>query len=188
MTRISPWITLIALLPLVAVSGCGKSNVREEALLPAAPEVAPTATAAPRSEKPPAGTGAEATVAMSPASSAAPKPTPGPALRRIHFDFDQAALRPDARDILAANAEQLRAVPAARVRIEGHCDERGTEEYNLALSERRAMNAFQYLVDLGLDPERFEVVSYGKEAPLESGHTEAAWAQNRRAELVELRN
>lgn len=107
-------------------------------------------------------------------------------LRRIQFDFDQDALTPAAREILAGNAKYLRAHPATRIRIEGHCDERGTTEYNLGLGERRAKTAFQYLMDLGIDPNRMTVVSYGEEVPADPGHNEEAWAKNRRAEFVEI--
>jgi peptidoglycan-associated lipoprotein len=112
-----------------------------------------------------------------------------PGLERIHFDFDQSVLTTEARDTLAQNAEYLtrRERIGIRVRIEGHCDERGTTEYNLALGERRAKSAFQYLMDLGVDPNRMSVVSYGEETPLDDSHNEAAWTMNRRAEFVELR-
>ncbi|MHB8765325.1 MAG: peptidoglycan-associated lipoprotein Pal, partial [Deferrisomatales bacterium] len=119
------------------------------------------------------------------AAAAAPRPAEGE-LRRIHFGFDQYSLGTEARQTLAANAEYLKARPAARVRIEGHCDERGTVQYNLALGERRARAALQYLVDLGIAPARLEMISYGKELPLDPGHNEQAWAKNRRAEFVEL--
>jgi peptidoglycan-associated lipoprotein len=107
-------------------------------------------------------------------------------LNRIHFDFDQSALTAEAKATLEKNAKFLTANPGLRVRIEGHCDERGTTEYNIALGERRAKAAFQYLVDLGVDPNRMGVMSYGKEVPLDPGHNEAAWAKNRRAEFVKF--
>ncbi|MBI5016106.1 MAG: peptidoglycan-associated lipoprotein Pal [Deltaproteobacteria bacterium] len=107
-------------------------------------------------------------------------------MHRIHFDFDQATLTPAAREILGKNANYLRDHVSTRIRIEGHCDERGTTEYNLGLGERRAKTAFQYLMDLGIDPNRMTVVSYGEEVPLDPGHNEEAWAQNRRAEFVEI--
>lgn len=107
-------------------------------------------------------------------------------LARVHFDFDKYDLTAAARKTLSANAEFLQANPGVRIRIEGHCDERGTTEYNLALGERRAKSAFQYLMDLGVDPNRMSVVSYGEEQPLDPGQNEAAWALNRRDEFVEL--
>jgi peptidoglycan-associated lipoprotein len=110
----------------------------------------------------------------------------GVGLNRIHFAFDEAALTAESREILTKNAAHLKQAPAVRVRIEGHCDERGTAEYNLALGERRAQSAFRYLVDLGIAPGRMTSVTFGKEAPLDPRHNEEAWAKNRRAEFVEL--
>jgi peptidoglycan-associated lipoprotein len=101
----------------------------------------------------------------------------------IFFDFDKSDIRPDARATLEAKAEVLRAHPEIRIRIEGHCDERGSDEYNLALGMRRALAARDYLVRLGLDPSRFEVVSFGEERPLDPRSNEEAWAKNRRAEF-----
>ncbi|GIW53310.1 MAG: hypothetical protein KatS3mg081_2665 [Gemmatimonadales bacterium] len=101
----------------------------------------------------------------------------------IFYDFDKYNIRPDAQATLNAKAEVLRAHPEIRVRIEGHADERGSDEYNLALGMRRAAAAKEYLVRLGLDPSRFEVVSYGEERPLDPRHNEEAWAKNRRAEF-----
>ena len=85
---------------------------------------------------------------------------------------------------MEANAEVLRRYPNWIVTIEGHCDERGTPEYNLALGERRALATRQYLVELGLDPTRVRTVSYGKEFPFDPGHDDRAWAENRRAHFV----
>lgn len=103
---------------------------------------------------------------------------------RIYFDFDRSELKPLSRETLAEKADVLRAYPEVRVLIEGHADERGTVEYNLALGERRARAAQEYLVDLGIDPARLSTVSYGEERPLVDGHNEAAWSQNRRDEFV----
>ena len=104
-------------------------------------------------------------------------------LQRIHFDFDQFTLSPEARRILGENAEYLKANGNLQVVIEGHCDERGSDEYNLALGESRALAAQNYLVSLGIDAKRLSVISYGEEKPLVSGHDEEAWAQNRRDEF-----
>ena len=111
---------------------------------------------------------------------------PVPGLSRIYFDFDQSAITAEGKTTLERNAKFLMVNPGLRVRVEGHCDERGTTEYNIALGERRAKATFQYLMDLGVDPNRMGVVSYGKEIPLASEHNEAAWAKNRRAEFVKL--
>lgn len=104
----------------------------------------------------------------------------------IYFDFDRSELKPEAREELTRKAEVLRTYPEISVRIEGHCDERGTVEYNLALGERRAEAARQYLIDLGIDPDRMTTVSYGEERPAVEASNEAAWAQNRRDEFIPL--
>lgn len=106
-----------------------------------------------------------------------------PALERIYFSFDRYDLSPEAQAILVNNAEYLKANPEANVRIEGYCDERGSDEYNLALGERRALAAKQYLETLGIDGARLSVISYGEEMPLDPSHNEAAYAMNRRAEF-----
>ena len=102
----------------------------------------------------------------------------------IHFEFDKSRLLPEAKAILRVKAEWLKANPEALAIIEGHCDERGTNEYNLALGDRRAQSAKTYLVDLGIAPERLTCISYGEERPLDPGHNEAAWAKNRRDQFV----
>ncbi len=104
-------------------------------------------------------------------------------LKRIFFDFDKANIRPDMEPVLSANAEWLKKHPSVIILIEGHCDERGTVEYNLALGERRAKAARDYLISLGIDPSRIKIVSYGKSKPLDPGHNESAWAKNRRCEF-----
>jgi len=102
----------------------------------------------------------------------------------IHFAFDRYDIRPDAREILDMHAKWLKAHTEYVVRIEGNCDERGTLEYNLALGQRRANSAMKYLVDLGVDRNRISTISYGKERPLDPGHSEKAWAKNRRDHFV----
>ncbi|HSG94207.1 MAG TPA: peptidoglycan-associated lipoprotein Pal [Afifellaceae bacterium] len=103
---------------------------------------------------------------------------------RVFFDFDKFNLKPEARKTLEKQAAWLKANPAVRITIEGHCDERGTREYNLALGERRANSAKDYLISLGINPGRIKTISYGKERPVALGSNEAAWAQNRRAVSV----
>ena len=105
-------------------------------------------------------------------------------LKPAFFDYDKSDLRPDARDTLAGNATWLRSHPSVVFTIEGHCDERGTAQYNLALGDRRANAAKEYLVSLGIDAGRIKTVSYGKERPFATGHDEASWAKNRRAHFV----
>ncbi len=103
---------------------------------------------------------------------------------RIFFDYDSAELRPDARATLEALATQIRQQPQCHFLIEGHCDERGTREYNLALGEKRASVVASYLAALGVDPTRMQTISYGKERPAVIGSGEEAWAKNRRAVMV----
>ena len=105
-------------------------------------------------------------------------------LKDAFFDYDKADLRDDARTALAANAEWLKKYRSVQFLIEGHCDERGTSEYNLALGDRRANAAKEYLVSLGVDASRVKTVSYGKERPFCSQSTEDCWQQNRRAHFL----
>lgn len=106
-------------------------------------------------------------------------------LETVYFDFDKSELRQDSRNVLSRNAETLlKSKKNAKVKIEGHCDERGSAEYNLALGERRAKSVQQYLMTLGVQPDRLSVISYGKEKPAVQGNDDAAWAKNRRAEFV----
>lgn len=102
----------------------------------------------------------------------------------VFFEFDSASLSVEAQEILRAKAQWLRDNPSARVLIEGHCDERGTNEYNLALGDRRAYSAKAFLTDLGIDDARLSIISYGEEQPIDSRPTEEAWAKNRRAHFV----
>ncbi len=104
---------------------------------------------------------------------------PNPSLKDVYFDFDKSTIRPGDAKILDASAAYLKDNRDQLVLIEGHCDERGTAEYNLALGERRAKAAMNYLVAQGIDASRFTVVSYGKERPVCTEKTEACWARNR---------
>lgn len=132
-----------------------------------------------------------------PADAAAPTPTPtGPTpgsqadfvasivSDTVHFDLDKSDIRPEDMQILQSQAQWLMRYPNKRITIEGHCDERGTREYNLALGERRANAAKNYLASLGIDASRMSTISYGKERPIAMGSDEQAWAQNRRAVTV----
>ncbi len=153
------------------LSGCAKKAV-EQPPTPATPPPAPS------------------TPAPTPTPTPAP-PTPAPApstptvtvsdLQPAFFDYDSDALREDARATLDRNARLLRENASLRATIEGHCDERGTVEYNQALGERRAQAARDYLVRAGIDGSRLSIISYGKERPFVSGSDESAYAQNRRA-------
>jgi peptidoglycan-associated lipoprotein len=105
-------------------------------------------------------------------------------LKDIHFDFDKYDIRREDEIILRENAAFLKKNPKMKIQIEGHCDERGTSNYNLALGERRANMTKRYLVSLGIASDRISTISYGEERPLDPGHNEEAWAKNRRAHIV----
>jgi peptidoglycan-associated lipoprotein len=113
----------------------------------------------------------------------APEPLKSGDFEKAYFDFDKYNIRPDARTALEYNAEVLKRYPEAKILIEGHCDERGTVEYNIALGERRAKAVKDYLVNLGINAARMRTISYGKERPVDLGHNEVAWQKNRRAEF-----
>ena len=107
-------------------------------------------------------------------------------LKDIHFDFDKYDIRPEDAEVLKANAALLMQYPKVKIQAEGHCDERGTNEYNLALGERRANSAKKYLISLGVSSDRISVISYGEEKPVDAGHNEEAWSKNRRGHFVIL--
>jgi len=105
-------------------------------------------------------------------------------LRPLFFLLDASDISPEGQQVLQANAAVLKKYPAMQITIEGHCDERGTAEYNLALGERRAVAVKTYLVSLGVAPDRVRTVSYGKKLTFDPGHTESAWSKNRRGHFV----
>lgn len=107
-------------------------------------------------------------------------------LERVHFDFDKSEISGSAVETLKKNASTIKGNETMRVLVEGHCDDRGTNEYNVALGERRARAALNYLVSLGVARNRLEMKSWGKERPLDKGHDEKAYSENRRAEFVIL--
>jgi len=134
---------------------------------------------------------ARARVTVTPPAVVAPsKPQPGLSelfdqnVRDAFFDFNKSDIRPDAREALTKTAEFLRSYPQIRVTVEGHCDERGSTEYNLGLGERRAQAAKNYLISLGITADRMNTVSWGKERPFCGEHTEECWQSNRRAHFV----
>ena len=159
---------------LILLAGCAKKSK----------ETAPVPTPTP--EPPPT------TAPQTPTPTEAPKPaeTPSsPAVRSedfqpAFFDFDSYVLSDAARGVLDQDAKLLRANSGLKVTIEGHCDERGTVEYNQALGEKRAQAARDYVVAAGVEASRLQIISYGKERPFDPGHDEAAWAKNRRAHFV----
>ena len=108
-------------------------------------------------------------------------------LDAVFFDLDQSELTPPGQAVLQRNADWMRRWGSTRVTVEGHCDERGTNEYNLALGERRSRAVYDYLVNtLGANPNRFTLISFGEERPEDPGHTESAWGKNRRVEFTRL--
>jgi peptidoglycan-associated lipoprotein len=102
---------------------------------------------------------------------------------KIYFDFDKFSIKPEYKNVLKNKADLMKRFPSIRVRIEGNCDERGTQEYNLALGERRAQAAYDYLATLGVNPGQMTTQSFGKENPAVQGSSESAWAKNRRDEF-----
>jgi len=185
-------IALLAALSMAALvaGGCASKEVvkTEE------PAAATVKAETPKPVQPPAVKAEEAPQKQAPEAPMAIKPAESQpvqaaaevsAFETVYFDFDRSDLRQDARNILTKNAEiLLKSKQAQKIKIEGHCDERGSAEYNLALGERRATSALQYLVTLGVQPDRLSIVSYGKEKPAVQGNDEEAWAKNRRAEFV----
>ncbi|MFQ5785111.1 MAG: peptidoglycan-associated lipoprotein Pal [Alphaproteobacteria bacterium] len=167
-------------------------------LLVAACETAPEETASTAGEGGATAAQAESGISTAPATaqpSAEVSPVAGPTPGtqedlvlnvgdRVFFDFDKAVLKPAAQRTLERQATWLKQYSSVTITIEGHCDERGTREYNLALGERRATAAKNFLVALGVNPSRVSTISYGKERPAALGHNEAAWSQNRRAVTV----
>ncbi|MEW5993830.1 MAG: peptidoglycan-associated lipoprotein Pal [Candidatus Zixiibacteriota bacterium] len=169
MKRIASLVVIGVVATALIGASCGK---------PPKPEPQPTVDTTP----PPVDTTPKETIPEP------PPPPPPPKLKEsqfetAYFDFDKYNLRPDARAALDHDYELLKQFPTAIIKIEGHCDERGTIEYNLSLGEKRAKAAMDYLVGLGIAPNRISIISYGKERPVDPGHNEEAWAKNRRAEF-----
>lgn len=167
----SPFMAFIGLVFIIALSSCSKKEVvSDEPLMN--PSDTSGATAA---EGAPIGTGNAGEAGM--ASSD---------LQTVYFGFDSYALNSDTRNQLKNNLSWLKANPTAKVQIEGHCDEKGTVEYNMALGDRRANAVKTYLIKSGIEKGRIDTISYGKERPADSGHDEAAWSKNRRAVFILL--
>jgi peptidoglycan-associated lipoprotein len=168
---------IIALSLAVALAATGAGCAKKPAKTEPVPPASTTPTPAPTPPPTPA-----------PAPTPAPEP-PKPAvtagdLQVIHFGYDSFQLDDAARSALDSNAKLLRDNPDLSVSVDGHCDERGTVEYNQALGQKRAEAVQQYLSDQGIPSTRFRVISYGKERPVDEGHDESAWARNRRVEFT----
>jgi len=170
-------LVMMALALLLSL-GCAKKQVTPTGELPSAPPRTPAEEITQpevRTQETPAPLEEELAADIAAAASK---------LKDVFFAFDDYSLTGEARDILAGDGKVLTQTPRLKIVIEGHCDERGTVEYNLALGEKRAASAKSYLVNYGIESSRISIVSYGKERPFDPGHDEAAWAQNRRAHFV----
>ena len=170
------WLAILMVMVLPALLftvSCAKKNV-EAAPAVTQPPTTPTESAADKAEKDRLAAQAAAMHEAFKAFSA----------QDINFDFDSSALRPDAQQILKSKAALMQANPEVKAVVEGHCDDRGTEAYNMALGERRAESAKAFLVNLGIAAKRLSTISYGEEKPLDLGSTEEAYAKNRRAHFV----
>ncbi len=174
-------VVMLFVLTLLA-SGCAKKAVEEQPVNPTPAENVTDQQPADVTEQPVNDQSVVDNSAYDAAAAArAAERAAAKGLVMIHFDFDQYVLTDEAKDILVNNAGLLRAAPAVKVLIEGHCDERGSDEYNLALGEKRALATKNYLVSLGVAADRLSVISYGEEMPLDPAHNKEAWAKNRRA-------
>jgi peptidoglycan-associated lipoprotein len=187
LTRCSHLVLSTLLVAAVVLSGCAKRPATTQAAAPA-PTGSATTTAA---------TPAPAPVQSAPPTAATTTPAPSttarpavqdfaavPELADVFFDFDKYDIRPGDAKTLDANASWLKSNPNHLMLIEGHCDERGTNEYNLALGERRAKSTMNYLVSQGVQANRITIISYGEERPQCTEHNEACWAKNRRAHFL----
>lgn len=196
--RVSFYAVFVFLIAAVMTAGCAKQDVvkKDEGIVPAtvSKQVDP-----PKSNDagatPPKQAAAPQVMQAAPSQTASAQSQKTSsiaelhsALEKIYFDFDSAGLSESARHTLAKNAAAVGKEAAAKIRIEGNCDERGSAEYNLALGERRARAAQQYLVTMGVKPDRLSILSYGKEKPAVQGSDESAWSKNRRDEFVVVTN
>ncbi len=188
-------IVLIPLTALLLASGCtGKkppltqptTQVPAPTPFPGADQPTnPNATSLERPPAPPPVPDSSAAVTSDPLAGKTPEEiNSNSPLKPVFFAFDSDELDDDARAALTENAQVLKKYPGWVIAIEGHCDERGTAEYNLALGDRRALAARNYLLSLGIAAARVRTVSYGKEFPFDPGHAEASWAKNRRAQFM----
>jgi peptidoglycan-associated lipoprotein len=167
-------LVIIVSISMLALWGCPK-----KAEVTATPEEQKEETPAVKEEQKP-----EAVEEAKPEVKEEAKEQAAAGLQPIYFDFDRSFIRDDARPVMKANAEWLKANPKTKIRIEGNCDERGTREYNQALGQRRAASAKKYLTDLGISAKRISLISYGKEKPVCAEQNEACWQKNRRDDLV----
>jgi peptidoglycan-associated lipoprotein len=184
---------VIALTAVLATTGC-KKGITKVTPLPNSPAIVSNNDNTPRTlpSAPPFGPGSDVTSSTNtgivetgtwdPTNMTQDRATL--AAQTVHFAFDSAAVIESEESKLIIVSEALKSDPTAKLLIEGHCDERGTEEYNRALGERRALALREDLAKAGIDPERMRTISYGKDKPVETSHDEAAWSKNRRGEFV----
>jgi peptidoglycan-associated lipoprotein len=170
-------LVLILSISMLALWGCPK-NAEVTATPEEQKETAPAVKEEPKPEAPPVKEEAKPEEPKERAAAGAA------GLQPIYFDFDRSFIRDDAKSVMKANAEWLKANPKTKIRIEGNCDERGTKEYNQALGQRRASSAKKYLTDLGIAAKRISLISYGKEKPVCTEQNEECWQKNRRDDLV----
>jgi peptidoglycan-associated lipoprotein len=185
MTRRS--LIAVAVLLTVAVGACGKKQPPIARPMPppsATPTNPPTPPPPPRPVLEPVPVPPEPMAEDSIGSKSLDDLNRDSPLKPLYFDLDSAEVTGLGQQVMQSNAAVIKKYPAWQITIEGHCDERGTAEYNLALGERRAVAAKTYLVLLGIAADKLRVVSYGKEFPFEAGHEEGAWSKNRRAHFV----
>ncbi len=188
MRKNSLWLSVVAVLAAVSLLTLGACSTKKKETLPAAGEKTEAGTsvggegAAGASQS--AGAGGVTAEERTQQGQRDASYTEESQLKDVLFDFDKSDIRPDARDVLKANADWIKANAKSKIQIEGHCDERGTNEYNLALGERRANAVKKYLVSLGVEADSLYTISYGEELPIDPGHSEEAWSKNRRAHFL----
>jgi peptidoglycan-associated lipoprotein len=187
----APRAALLVLVVLtVAVSACGKKNPPVARAIPPPAPAPSTPSSAARPPAPPEPVAEPTIVPPEPlredriASATLDDINRNSPLKPVFFEYDSSEITGDAKGTLDADAAVLKKYPSWTITIEGHCDERGSAEYNLALGERRAVASRAYLVSLGISADRLRTVSYGKEFPFEPGHDESAYVKNRRAHFV----
>lgn len=181
--RVSFYVAFVFIVAVFMTAGCASREVvkKDEGIAPVAKQAEPPKTSSKPVSAPPVTHVTPPVQQSQKGSSTAQLQS---ALDKIYFDFDSANLTDSARSTLTKSSAALLKETTAKIRIEGNCDERGSAEYNLALGERRAKSAQQYLITLGVKPEHLSTISYGKEKPAVHGSDEAAWAKNRRDEFV----
>jgi peptidoglycan-associated lipoprotein len=189
LTRCSHLVLSSLLVAAVMLSGCAKRPATTQAAAPAPTGSASTTAATPPPAPAPVQSAPPTAATTTPAPSSTARPAVQdfaavPELADVFFDFDKYDIRPGDAKTLDANANWLKSNPNHLMLIEGHCDERGTNEYNLALGERRAKSTMNYLVSQGVQANRITIISYGEERPQCTEHTEACWAKNRRAHFL----